>query len=108
MAGQGFEPNFTFSWPTARVGVMEGESAVQALYAAEIEKLRASGQVEPEELKETMDRTRADYERWLDARFAAARGHVDAVIDPRDTRRVLHLALTAARSWPDLLTGQFR
>ncbi len=98
MAGQGFEPNFTFSWPTARVGVMEGESAVQALYAAEIEKLRASGQVEPEELKEAMDRTRADYERWLDARFAAARGHVDAVIDPRDTRRVLHVALQLGTS----------
>ncbi len=93
MAGQGFDPNFTFSWPTARVGVMEGESAVQALYAAELEKLRASGQAEPQELKEAMDRTRADYERWLDARFAAARGHVDAVIDPRETRSVLRVAL---------------
>jgi acetyl-CoA carboxylase carboxyltransferase component len=40
-----------------------------------------------------MDRTRADYERWLDARYAAARGHVDAVIDPRDSRRALILAL---------------
>ncbi len=96
MAGQGFDPSFSFSWPTARVGVMEGESAVQALFASEIEKLRSSGQVLPEDLKEAMDRTRADYERWLDARFAAARGHVDAVIDPRDTRRVLHLALTVA------------
>ena len=28
MAGQGFDPNFTFSWPTARIGVMEGDSAV--------------------------------------------------------------------------------
>lgn len=96
MAGQGFDPSFTFSWPTARVGVMEGESAVQALFAAEIEKLRASGQVMPEDLKEAMDKTRADYERWLDARFAAARGHVDAVIDPRQTRRVLELALRLA------------
>ena len=34
MAGQGFDPNFTFSWPTARIGVMEGDSAVQALYSA--------------------------------------------------------------------------
>ena len=38
MAGQGFDPNFTFSWPTARIGVMEGESAVLALYSAELEK----------------------------------------------------------------------
>ena len=93
MAGQGFDPDFTFSWPTARVGVMEGESAVQALFAAEIEKVQASGQAMPEDLREAIERTRADYERWLDAKFAAARGHVDAIIDPRETRRVLELAL---------------
>src|SRR3954468_17546402 len=40
MAGQGFDPNFTFSWPTARIGVMEGDSAVQALYSAELDKLK--------------------------------------------------------------------
>jgi len=96
MAGQGFDPSFAFSWPTARVGVMEGESAVQALFAAEIEKLRASGQVMPQDLKEAMQKTRADYERWLDARFAAARGHVDAIIDPRQTRRVLESAVRVA------------
>ena len=40
MAGQGFDPNFTFSWPTARIGVMEGDSAVQALFPVELEKLK--------------------------------------------------------------------
>ena len=44
MAGQGFEPNFTFSWPTARIGVMEGDSAVQALFSVELEKLKAAGE----------------------------------------------------------------
>ncbi len=39
MAGQGFDPNFTFSWPTARIGVMEGDSAVVALFSAELEKV---------------------------------------------------------------------
>ena len=42
MAGQGFDPNFTFSWPTARIGVMEGDSAVVALYSAELETLVAN------------------------------------------------------------------
>ena len=42
MAGQGFDPNFTFSWPTARIGVMEGDSAVQALFSVELEKLKAT------------------------------------------------------------------
>ena len=91
MAGQGFDPNFTFSWPTARIGVMEGDSAVVALYSAELEK--AKGGPLPEELREAIERTRADYEKWLDVRYAAARGHCDAVIDPLAARVVLAFAL---------------
>jgi acetyl-CoA carboxylase carboxyltransferase component len=93
MAGQGFDPNFTFSWPTARIGVMEGDSAVQALFSVELEKVKATGQVMPEDLEEAIARTRADYEQWLDARYAAARGHVDAIIDPLETREILSQAL---------------
>lgn len=96
MGGQGFDPNFTFSWPTARIGVMEGDSAVQALYSVELEKLKKSGQPIPPELAESIQRTRADYERWLDAKYAAARGHCDAVIDPKDSREILGLALEVA------------
>ncbi len=87
MAGQGFDPNFTFSWPTARIGVMEGESAVKALFPG----VTSSPEI---------DQTRADYERWLDAKYAAARGHCDAVIDPLDTREVLTLALEVAMNRP--------
>jgi 3-methylcrotonyl-CoA carboxylase beta subunit len=93
MAGQGFDPNFTFSWPTARIGVMEGDSAVHALFAAELEKHK--GGPLPEELQRSIEKTRADYERWLDARYAAARGHCDAIIDPMETRDVLAFALEA-------------
>ena len=93
MAGQGFEPNFTFSWPTARIGVMEGDSAVQALFSAELEKYKASGQPLPKPLQDAIEKTKADYEAWLDARYAAARGHTDAVIDPLDTRQILTMTL---------------
>ena len=96
MAGQGFDPNFTFGWPTARIGVMEGDSAVQAVHGPELEKLKAEGKPVPDDLKERIERTRANYERWLDARYAAARGHVDALIDPLETRRVLAFALEVA------------
>jgi 3-methylcrotonyl-CoA carboxylase beta subunit len=96
MAGQGFDPNFTFSWPTARIGVMEGDSAVQALLGQELEKYRAAGQPVPEELDQAVEKTRADYERWLDAVYGAARGHCDAVIDPKDSRAVLEFALEIA------------
>ena len=97
MAGQGFDPDFAFAWPTARIGVMEGDSAVQALFSAEIEKYKAAGRPFPEDLEESIARTRADYEKWLDARYAAARGHLDAIIDPMETRKVLAFALEACR-----------
>ena len=87
MAGQGFDPTFTFSWPTARIGVMEGDAAVQALFA---------GQPASEELQQSMENTRADYEHWLDALYGAARGHADAVIDPRRSREMLSFALEIA------------
>jgi acetyl-CoA carboxylase carboxyltransferase component len=97
MAGQGFDPHFTLSWPTARIGVMEGDAAVTAVHGPELEKLRAGGQAVPEELARRVEQTRADYERWLDARYAAARGHCDAILDPLRTRQALTLALEVTR-----------
>ena len=99
MAGQGFDPNFTFAWPTARIGVMEGDSAVQAVHGPELARYKSSGEPIPEELEQRIVQTRADYERWLDARYAAARGHVDAVIDPLETRRVLAFAFDAVTAY---------
>ncbi|MGE5570724.1 MAG: acyl-CoA carboxylase subunit beta [Rhodospirillales bacterium] len=96
MAGQGFDPDFTFSWPTARIGVMEGDTAIQALHGAELEKYRAAGQPVPPELEQAIAKTRADYERWLDALHAAAKGHCDAVIDPKQSRAVIAFALEIA------------
>lgn len=95
MAGQGFDPNFAFGWPTARIGVMEGDSAVQAVHGPELEKLKSAGQPIPAEIKARIEKTRADYERWLDAFHAASRGHVDALLDPLETRQMLAFAFEA-------------
>lgn len=95
MAGQGFDPHFAFSWPTARIGVMEGDSAVMAVHGPELEKLRAAGKPVPAELQARIDKTRADYETWLDSRHAASRGHCDAILDPLQTRMALSFALEA-------------
>jgi acetyl-CoA carboxylase carboxyltransferase component len=70
MAGQGFDPNFTFAWPTARIGVMEGDAAVQAVHGTELQKYKAAGEPVPGELEERIAQTRADYDRWLDVRYA--------------------------------------
>ncbi len=96
MAGQGFDPDFILSLPTGRMGVMEGESAVMALFSGQIEKLKAEGKVPDEDLNTRMDQVREDYERQLDARFAGARGFVDEVVLPEELRDSLSLLLRAA------------
>ncbi len=100
MAGQGFDPDFIFTLPNGRMGVMEGESAVMALFASQLEKLKAAGQEPDEKLKAEMDRVRGEYERQLDAKFAGARGFVDAVIAPEEIRPALELALRTALNNP--------
>jgi len=108
MAGQGFDPNFTLSWPTARIGVMEGDSAVQAMFGPELDKLKGSGQPISPDLEAKIEGTREAYDRWLDAKHAAASGHCDALIDPTDTRKILSFLLhvTSANGGGDHLPIQ--
>jgi acetyl-CoA carboxylase carboxyltransferase component len=107
MAGQGFDPDFIFSWPTGRMGVMEGDSAVQAIYGTQLDRLKREGKEPDEKLKSEMGRVREDYEQQLDAKYAAARGNVDAVIAPEETRDALELALGVSLNYPGPHLGQF-
>jgi acetyl-CoA carboxylase carboxyltransferase component len=67
-----------------------------AVHGPELEKYRSANKPVPEELQRKVERTRADYEKWLDAFHAASRGFVDALIDPLETRAVVSFALEAA------------
>jgi acetyl-CoA carboxylase carboxyltransferase component len=107
MAGQGFDPDFIFSWPSGRMGVMEGDSAVQAVFGSELERLKKSGQDPTPELELEMQKVRQTYERDLDAKYAAARGFVDGVIAPEETRDALELALLVSLNYSGPHLGQF-
>ena len=107
MAGQGFDPDFIFSWPTGRMGVMEGDSAVQAVFGSELERLKKSSQRPDAELEAEMQKVRETYERDLDAKYSAARGFVDAVIAPEETRDALELALRVSLNYSGPHLGQF-
>jgi acetyl-CoA carboxylase carboxyltransferase component len=107
MAGQGFDPDFIFSWPTGRMGVMEGEAAVQAVHGPAIERSRQSGTRPPPEVRDSIEEMRADYEQQLDARYAGARGYIDAIIYPEETREVLALALATSLDNPGPHLGPF-
>jgi acetyl-CoA carboxylase carboxyltransferase component len=96
MAGQGFDPDFIFSWPTGRMAVMEGEAAVAAVHGPAIAAAKKAG-VEPSAaVQQAMDEMRADYEHQLDAQYAGARGYIDAIVYPEETRTALAMALRAA------------
>ncbi|MFN2597369.1 MAG: acyl-CoA carboxylase subunit beta [Pyrinomonadaceae bacterium] len=107
MAGQGFDPDFIFSLPTGRMGVMEGDSAVQAIYGTQLDRLKREGLQPDEKLKEEMERVRADYEQQLDAKYAAARGFVDAVVAPEEVRDALELSLRVCGNFDGAHLGQF-
>ncbi len=93
MAGQGFDPDFIFSLPTGRMGVMEGDSAAQAIFGTQIEKLKKEGKEPDAQMEVEMERVRETYDRELDAKHAAARGLVDAIVAPENLRHALQIAL---------------
>ena len=107
MAGQGFDPDFIYSWPTGRMGVMEGDAAVQAVFGSQLEKLKKNGESPDAELTAEMDKVRETYDTELDAKYAAARGFVDAVITPESTRPALELALRTTQNYSGPHLGQF-
>jgi acetyl-CoA carboxylase carboxyltransferase component len=107
MAGQGFDPDFIFSWPTGRMAVMEGESAVQAVHGPALEKAKKAGAEAAAEVQRQVEEMRADYEHQLDARYAGARGFIDAIVYPEDTRRTLAMALRASLQNPGPHLGPF-
>jgi len=107
MAGQGFDPDFIFSWPTGRMGVMEGESAVRAAFGRKLDEAAQSGEPLDEETAAAIESTRAEYDEQLDARYAAGRGFVDAILTPEDTRVALELAIRCALNNPAPHVGAF-
>ena len=107
MAGQGFDPDFIVSWPTGRMAVMEGESAVMAVHGPEIEKAQKEKRELPPAVEASVEAMRADYEHQLDARFAAARGFVDAIVTPEETRRLLGFLLAVSGRYEGPHLGPF-
>lgn len=107
MAGQGFDPDFILSWPSGRMGVMEGEAAVQAVHGPAMDAAKRAGTPVPQAVSDSAAEMRADYEEQLDARYAGARGFIDAIVYPEDTRSALAMALRSALQNPGPHLGAF-
>jgi 3-methylcrotonyl-CoA carboxylase beta subunit len=94
LCGKAFDPRFLFAWPGARYAVMGGSQAARTMLDVQVAALKRQGKpVEPSEIDAMADELRKRYDRETDIRYAAARGWVDAIIDPSQTRDVLIQAL---------------
>lgn len=90
LCGKAFDPRFIFAWPNARCAVMGGDQATDTLLDITIKALQRQGdEIDAAELAALRDRVKADYARQVDVRYGAARGWVDAIIDPAATRETL-------------------
>jgi 3-methylcrotonyl-CoA carboxylase beta subunit len=107
LCGKAFDPRLIFAWPTSRIAVMGGEQATGTLLEITIHSLRRGGQqVDAQELEQLRQRVQGDYDRQMDVRYAAARGWVDRIVDPAETRAALILGLEIATRCVD--TEPFR
>ncbi len=111
MCGRAYEPRFLFMWPNARISVMGGEQAASVLVTVKRDQLAAEGKrLSPEE-EEAMRRPILEkYEREGSPYYSTARIWDDGILDPKETRRALALALaaTAGGELPEWRAPVFR
>jgi acetyl-CoA carboxylase carboxyltransferase component len=94
LCGKAFDPRLIFAWPTARCAVMGGEQATSTLLEVTVKSLERGGHaVDARELEELRQKVKGNYDRATDVRHGAARGWVDAILDPAKTRDTLIFSL---------------
>ncbi|SSC70722.1 unnamed protein product [Ciceribacter sp. T2.26MG-112.2] len=101
MAGRAFSPRFLWTWPNSRISVMGGEQAAGVLATVRREGIeRKGGQWSAEEEAEFKRPTLELFERQSHPLYASARLWDDGIVDPRKTREVLALSLSASLNAP--------
>jgi len=112
LCGKAFDPRFIYAWPSGQYAVMGGTQAASTLLDVQIASLKRAGKTpdtaELEDLKQQLEET---YTQKTDIRYAAARGWVDDIIEPVQTRERLIQSLrhvTRHAGAIDFRTGVFQ
>ena len=101
MAGRAYSPRFLWTWPNSRISVMGGEQAAGVLATVRREGLERAGGTWSAEDEAAFKRPTIEmFEEQAHPLYASARLWDDGIIDPRKTRAVLALSLTAALNAP--------
>jgi 3-methylcrotonyl-CoA carboxylase beta subunit len=90
MCGKAYDPRFIVAWPSARYAVMGAAQASDTVFSI-LARARERGdkKATQEELEELRQNVKQSYEEQTDIRYGAARGWVDAIIQPHETREVI-------------------
>ncbi|HZR85101.1 MAG TPA: carboxyl transferase domain-containing protein [Candidatus Binatia bacterium] len=101
MCGRAYDPRFLFAWPNAKTAVMGPQQLAGVLSIVARQAAEAAGKPFDEEQDAALRKMVEDQiERESLAPFNTALLYDDGIIDPRDSRTVLGLALSACHSAP--------
>jgi 3-methylcrotonyl-CoA carboxylase beta subunit len=101
MCGRAYSPRFLWSWPNSRIAVMGGEQAAGVLASIKRDGLERKGETwSPEEEAEFKRPTIEMFTRQSHPLYASARLWDDGIVDPRKTREILALSLSATLNAP--------
>ncbi len=90
LCGKAFDPRFLFAWPNARYAVMGADQAARTMLDVNVATLKRQGKtVDDVEMRAMAAELRSRYDEETDIRYAAARGWIDAIIEPAETREIL-------------------
>ncbi len=94
MCGKAYDPALILAWPSAKYAVMGGNQAADTLLALQLREAQRNGRVLGEqEVGDLRQSILQRYQQQTDIRYGAARGWVDAIIQPHETRLWLSAAL---------------
>ena len=109
MCGKAYDPRLIVAWPTAEIAVMGGEQAAKVLLQIELSSLKSKGEkISKEKEKELFSAIKKKYDSQIKPYYAASRLWLDAIIDPKDTRKWISIGIEAANNNPiieDYKTG---
>lgn len=101
MAGRAYSPRFLWTWPNSRIAVMGGEQAAGVLATVKRDGIERTGGTWSEEEEAEFKRPTLEmFERQSHPLYASARLWDDGIVDPRKSREVLGLSLSATRNAP--------
>lgn len=106
LCGKAYDPRFIVAWPNAKYAVMGADQAADTLFSIQQRTAQRKGTWNPDETEEMRKKIKEKYTEQADIRYGAARGWIDAIIEPHKTREILINLLSIANRNP-LIAPQF-